>query len=114
MVFYKFVAQWKGLRRSGQVELSCSLKSTTYIPTVTVARKLVNYITLLKGRKCIFLVCRTQIFGGINNMWIENGKACFDCSFYLFFKFLEVGSIYGRRKYTGHFSRLNFTGALNC
>jgi len=67
--------------------LSCSLlRYTTYIPTVTVARKLINYITLLKGRKYIFLVCETQIFGGINNHF-QSAKACFDCGFYLFFKF---------------------------
>jgi len=46
----------------------------TYIPTVTVERKLVNYITFLKSRKCIFLVCGTQIFGGINNAWFQSDK----------------------------------------
>jgi len=38
------------------------LRSMIYIPTVTVAKKLVNYIILLKGRKFIFLVCGSQIF----------------------------------------------------
>jgi len=47
----------------------------------------INYITLLKGRKYIFLVCGTQIFGGINNTWFQHGKACYDYGFYLFFKF---------------------------
>jgi len=55
------------------------MRSMTYIPTVKVARKLVNYIiTLLKGRKYnIFLVCETQIFRGINNTWFHSSKVCF-------------------------------------
>jgi len=66
------------------------LRSTAW--TVTVARKLINYINLLKGRKYIFLVCGTQIFDGKNNTWIQSGKACFDCEFYLFFKFCWSGA----------------------
>jgi len=67
------------------------LRSTTNIPTATVARKLVSYVTL-NGRKYIFLVCGTQIYGGINNTWFQSSKACFACSFNLFFKFCCSGA----------------------
>jgi len=64
--------------------LSCSLWEVQ--PTFWLSQWQENYITLLKGRKCIFLVYRTQFFGGnINNTWFQSSEACFDYGFYLFF-----------------------------